>query len=118
MYTLIYLPACDLPKEDRIIHGFNTEQDAWKWVEDNFICQSCKKEIETYDKWVSSGKIIPQGFSEWDMEAQLAWEHENMGDSFPGCMCEWIVIPTEKYHEEISFEEIMDASGAERTTFS
>ena len=82
-YKALYMPASEKPPRDK--GGFLTEEDAWKWVEDNHLCSMCLEDLrghrlglpEDYDKGI-------------------------FYSAHPACMCEWLVIDEKEELDEIS----------------
>lgn len=71
-FAVYYMPASDNPPPE--ICGFETEEDAWDYVLNNCMCDSCKREYENYLNGV-----------EEDFEKGV------FSNSFPACAHEWFV---------------------------
>ena len=111
-FVALYMPSTD--REDPSKDGFPTKEAAWKWIEKNCICDSCKKDIETSKKWKASGKKYPPKSFFKSLQDEVDWSFENVGNGFTACMCEWMVLEKEKFDKCEDFGDIMDASGATR----
>lgn len=72
-YKAIYMPASKNPPKDK--GGFQTSEEAWKWVEENKICDLCKEEIRGYRLG------LPEDYDKGIIYSD-----------FPACMCEWLVV--------------------------
>lgn len=112
-FVALYMPARS-DKKDPSKDGFLTKEAAWKWIEKDHICQACKKDIETNKKWKASGRKYPPKSFFRSLQDEIDWSFENVGDGFPPCMCEWMVLEQDKFDKCKDFGDIMDTSGAKR----
>lgn len=88
-WKAIYMPSSQNPPPSK--GGFQTEEEAWKWIEDNWICKDCRKEIAAFDRGEEddpdNGKFV---------------------SAFPPCMCEWHVYDEEEEIKEVFKEYYSD----------
>jgi hypothetical protein len=112
-FVAYYLPALN-DNKDPSKDGFHTEKSTWEWIAKNYTCKACRDEIETNKRWVASGKKYPPKSFFKSLQEEVDWHQENIGSSFPACMCEWMVLEKGKLDKCKDFGDIMDASGAKR----
>jgi len=78
-YVLIYMPE---PFNEKSLRFFETEEEAWGYVKDNVLCDSC---ID----------LLENGYVEEDEECSIEFSHSSQTP----CGAEWEVITAEDYYD-------------------
>lgn len=99
-YTAQYQPAGE---GDRSKSGFATEEAAWNFVFEQ-MCHGCLVERQA--------ALAGEGSPEYAAYMEL---HGFSPSTYPGCSCEWMVLPTDK--ADAPFEERMEAAGWKHVEF-
>jgi len=90
MWSAVYLPndGKGTTKTD-----FSSKEEAWDYIFSR-MCAVCKGMRRQYLDGVPEN-----------------WDKDTESQSYPPCASEWVVIPTTKYMECKTFEDIADAAG-------
>jgi len=93
-FSALYLPARESDEPNPSRSGFESQEAAEEYIFAG-MCGSCKQDRQAALDGV-----------------EMTEEMENQGifpSLWPGCACEWVVVPTEKANG--TFPEIMEAAG-------